>query len=122
GNGGVVRSQVTSLRFHSGGSAGASDRLGGGALDIFLFQRITGGKTPGAIGDDAHANAQRFSVGNVAGLAILGGESTLTLIHNASVGIGCASLAGGIEGELGDNFHRELLISTVPHTPGAFLN
>ena len=81
------------------------DRLRSGHLDALARQILGGGKSPGAVGQHANADAQRLAVGHVPDLAVLGGEPALALVHDAAVGELRAVPAAYIQRPTGNFLH-----------------
>ena len=81
------------------------DRLPSGDLDAFARQILGGGESPGAVSQDANADAQRLAVGHVPDLAVLGGEPALALVHDAAVGELHAARAAYIQHPTGNFLH-----------------
>ena len=93
------------LRLDGSRSFGDLDRLGGAALDACAREIVGRRKSEGAIGDDANANAERFRIGGAGDLAILRGERTVALIHNAGFGQRGAAQLSRFQGPGSDFFH-----------------
>ena len=81
------RSQADIVLLYPGRGLGNLDRSRGRGFDRPAAQIVRGGKSPGAVGDHANANAERFRVGGAADFAILGAEGAAALVHHAGIGV-----------------------------------
>src|SRR5262249_20991076 len=71
----------------------------------FAGKLVGGSETPGAVHDDANAEAERFALAERANFAALGGEGALAEMHDSHVGGSGAAEVGSIQG----------LSAIVPH-------
>ena len=74
-----------------------------------LRQVVGGGEAPAAEGQHADSDAQRFGAGDVAGLAVLGGDFALARFDGADVGVGDAAPRHRVERAQGQVFHRGVI-------------
>ena len=82
-----------------------SSGLRRGFIHGFAAEIVSGGKAPGIVDQHAYADAQRFRAAGMADFAILGGQRTLAMVHNANVGIAGAALGDRIQGPISNLFH-----------------
>ena len=90
-------------------TARAAVRFDGGAAQI-----IRSSETPGAVGDDTHSEAERLCHRGAADFAILGGETAVTIVGQADVGVGCTEMIGDVECPVSDVLSWEIKFNTAP--------
>jgi len=91
----VGHHHVVALR--GGGSFGNGDSLNRATLDAFTGEAIGGGEAPSTTGEHANSQADGFGLREGADFSVLGGEIALALVHDANVGVSCATEAGGFQ-------------------------
>ena len=93
------------------GPAGARDFEGerGGGLDPRRCEVVGGRKAPGAIQQDADADAMRFAAGDVADFSVLGGYLAFAGFDGSNVGVGNARTRGGFERRKSKILHRGVI-------------
>ena len=101
-------SETDIVLFHLRRGLGNFDRVRGRGFDSSARQIFGGGESPGAVGDHAHAHAERFRVGGAADFAIFRGERAAALADHARIGIGRAAQRCGIQSPVGDIVHAEI--------------
>ena len=100
------------------GGAGASDADGqvGGGVDVLRSGRGGGGESPGAVGDEADADAPVVGVAQAFGHAILGVDLLGSADDGAGVGVGGAGGASALDGAHDEFSHGRF---SLPHMGGA---
>ena len=86
---------------------GDCHRTRGGAFDRSTAEVIGSGESPGSVGEHANAYAERFAVGGVADIAVLGRECAAAVIDNPGVCVGSATLVGNVESPISNVFHEQ---------------
>ena len=98
-------SQGDIFAFRESRGFGDGDRFRSAGLHAFASEAIRGSKSPGALGDDADADAERFGFGERANFAIFRGDVADANVHDARVGVGGAADFGGLEGPVSAILH-----------------
>ncbi len=92
-----------------GQRGGARDGYGarGAGLDAFARQPIGGSEAPGAVGEGAHADAERFLLGKRAHLPIFCGEIAQADVHHPRVGEAGAAHTRRFKRQIGPFLHQD---------------
>src|SRR3989338_3037619 len=93
------------LLLHPGAGAGDRDGAGGGRVNLLAGQLVGGGKAPGALGEHAHAEAERLALRDAAHLAVLGGKIAVAGVEHAHVGVSGAACRRRVQRPLRPVFH-----------------
>src|SRR5258707_10377914 len=85
-------------------------RSRGACGDAFTGKLVGGSETPGAVDNDANAEADGFALAERADFAALGCEIALAKMHDAHICVGCAAKASDVErmsAIIPHNIHQE---------------
>ena len=109
------RSEGDIFAFRKRGSFGDVDGLRGAGLDAFAREAVGGGKSPGAAGDHANTDAERFGFEQIADFPVFGGDFALAGVHHARIGVGGAAKLRSFNTQGGPVEHhaREILGVTM---------